>query len=407
MISGVLAMPPHPFEGDVVVVRPRWGLVAAQVLLSLVFVAASVIAWVMAGGHASSMLTPAYSSLVWMFNIAIISRLARRRWPRSSRARIRADARGVSIGGALQVPRGSLRAAFSVPATPPRVRLARRHGLPVDIVVKDADEAGALLAALELGTPEALASFDIASVGWRYYASVALAFGAVGLLAHGFLPREGWEGWVQALQFACLSVVGVAFAAARGRVDVGTDGLLLVRSGSAEFIAYRDLDAAVPIGEQKVELRYRGRREVRVTVRDVREGLRYALVERIAQARNAGSVEESGTDLGALFAPAGRSPRDWVKFARGMARAQGYRAAAWGSDALWRIVEDPKNEAGVRAGAAVALAPSLDAPGRERLRVAATVSASPALRVALEAAAGEEDEPLEEALEPLARIARG
>jgi hypothetical protein len=406
MISGVLAMPPHPFEGDVVVLRPRWGLVAAQVLVSLFFVAVGIMSGAMHGRGASGRLGPVFfSSFVNVWNMAFVFAGARRRWPRSSRARISADARGVSIGGALQVARGSLRAAFSVPTAPPRVRLARRHGLPVDIVVKDANEAGALLAALELGAPEALASFDAWWKDWRFYTSLALTLGAMGVFARGFLLGVGG---VPALLIALVCCFGVAAAAARGRIDVGTDGLLLARLGSTEFVAYQDLDAAVPLGEHKVELRYRGGTKVRVTVRDLPDGrLRDALLERIAQARNAGSVEGSGADLGALFAPAGRSPRDWVRFVRGMAQAHGYRATAWGSDQLWRIVEDPKNEPGVRAGAAVALAPSLDAPGRERLRVAATGSASPALRLALEAAGEEEDEPLEEALEPLARIARG
>lgn len=88
---------------------------------------------------------------------------------------------------------------------------------------------------------------------------------------------------------------------------------------------------------------------------------------------------------------------------RELVDAGGYRETAWVPERLWRIVEDPDKDPAVRAGAAAALGPGLDPSGRERLRVAAHVSASPPLRVALEAAADGEEAFLEEALEPLAR----
>jgi hypothetical protein len=59
---------------------------------------------------------------------------------------------------------------------------------------------------------------------------------------------------------------------------------------------------------------------------------------------------------------------------------------------LWQTVEDGGVDAERRAAAAVALSRSLDDEGKKRLRVAAGASAEPKLRVALEAAA-EEDEP--------------
>jgi hypothetical protein len=65
----------------------------------------------------------------------------------------------------------------------------------------------------------------------------------------------------------------------------------------------------------------------------------------------------------------------------------GYRHAAMPPERLWRVVEDPSADGTVRTGAALALAPSLDDAGRERLRAAADASVEPRVRVALATAA--------------------
>ncbi len=80
----------------------------------------------------------------------------------------------------------------------------------------------------------------------------------------------------------------------------------------------------------------------------------------------------------------GSRTRDWVKALRTLAQQQpGYRTSAVPQEGLWRIVESPHADRDARTGAAVALAPSLDAAGRQRLRDAATACAEPRLRVAL------------------------
>ena len=84
----------------------------------------------------------------------------------------------------------------------------------------------------------------------------------------------------------------------------------------------------------------------------------------------------------------------------------GYRRAVVSDEALWRVVEDASVDEETRAGAAVALRKMLDEPGRARLRVVAEATASPRLRVALEAASGTNEGAVRESLEELVNEGR-
>jgi hypothetical protein len=68
-------------------------------------------------------------------------------------------------------------------------------------------------------------------------------------------------------------------------------------------------------------------------------------------------------------------------------------------DRLWSVLEDGASAPAHRAAAAVALSPHLDDAGRQRVRIAAQATATPKLRVALEAAAEDDDVRLIEALD--------
>jgi len=69
--------------------------------------------------------------------------------------------------------------------------------------------------------------------------------------------------------------------------------------------------------------------------------------------------------------------------------------------------QDPDAEHAARARAAIALSGALAAPDRERLRVAADATVSPQLRVALDAAAGDNDALLAEQLDELPEAGEG
>jgi hypothetical protein len=101
-----------------------------------------------------------------------------------------------------------------------------------------------------------------------------------------------------------------------------------------------------------------------------------------------------------------RAIGEWVEALRGIReRIQTFRTAAGEGDVfgrLWEILEDVQAPAAKRAAAAVALSPHLDDQGRERLRIAAQATATPKLRIALEAAAEDDDERLLSTLEEVA-----
>jgi hypothetical protein len=68
---------------------------------------------------------------------------------------------------------------------------------------------------------------------------------------------------------------------------------------------------------------------------------------------------------------------------------------------LWRVAEDPALDESARIGAAIALRSNITDGDRERLRVVATSTASPRVRIALDAAVSSPDEDLESKLRAL------
>jgi hypothetical protein len=109
-------------------------------------------------------------------------------------------------------------------------------------------------------------------------------------------------------------------------------------------------------------------------------------------------------DAAALVGCGARTYDAWIEALRELSRDGHYRAAALPPEELWRVLEDPAAETSARAGAAMALRESLDAEGRARLRVAGAASASPRVRVALDAIASSDadDAELRAALEACA-----
>ena len=66
---------------------------------------------------------------------------------------------------------------------------------------------------------------------------------------------------------------------------------------------------------------------------------------------------------------------------------------------LWKMVEDPACAPDRRVAAATTLRGALDDDGRTRLRVAAEATAAPRVRIALTAAAEDDDDKLAQALD--------
>jgi hypothetical protein len=124
-----------------------------------------------------------------------------------------------------------------------------------------------------------------------------------------------------------------------------------------------------------------------------------AVVARVREAMAASGEPRHGASAAALLRR-GREVIAWVRALRALTRkgAPGFREAEPLPERLWDTVEDGAAAPEARAAAAVALAPSLDAAERQKLHEVARVVVSPRLRVALEAAADDDDARVVEAL---------
>ncbi|HEY8073053.1 MAG TPA: PH domain-containing protein, partial [Labilithrix sp.] len=91
-----------------------------------------------------------------------------------------------------------------------------------------------------------------------------------------------------------------------------------------------------------------------------------------------------------------RTSREWLDGLRALAAgASDYRTNVVRLEDLQRVIADPAADADVRVGAAVALRIVEGSAATERIRVAATATAAPDLRGALEAIADSTDDGLE------------
>jgi hypothetical protein len=163
------------------------------------------------------------------------------------------------------------------------------------------------------------------------------------------------------------------------RMVVGSDGLLVTIAG---FVPYSDMTSIERDGAVVVVKRTHG-----TDVRLLAAGHSAALEERLREGLDAFRRGEASGDVAALVSRQGRPVQEWARYLASLLSVRDYRTSNVTPDVLWRIAEDPKAPAASRAGAAAALRTSLDDHGRERLRAAAEASASPHVRVALEAAA--------------------
>ena len=81
------------------------------------------------------------------------------------------------------------------------------------------------------------------------------------------------------------------------------------------------------------------------------------------------------------------------------AKAEGmFRESPILPERLWQVIEDAKADISARAAAAIALSRTMSEQDRSRLRIAARATAAPKLRIALEAAAQDDEARMVEAL---------
>jgi hypothetical protein len=199
-----------------------------------------------------------------------------------------------------------------------------------------------------------------------------------------------------------LAILGLSFGLVPRKVRIGHDGITERWLGRTRFHPYAEIASIEPCdgglilvfeGGQRVEIglallvKKGGAPPTEQMVRHVQE----------LHARYRAEPPVEGQSR---LSRQRRGPSAWLSALKGLLTAgPDYRQAWLSREMLWSIVSSPAAEPSARAGAAVALRPTLDDADRARLRRLAEVTAAPRVRVVLEAAAdGAEDEVLAEHL---------
>jgi hypothetical protein len=399
----------HPFEDDVVVVRPnRLAAMAAGAPLAIgcvlggVGLAADTSAFV---GLGFAVAWVGAATLVYAWD----RELGRVHWT----ARARADARGLHLDGALALAASNIRAAWVQPDAQqglPSVRLRTRRCGRLELVVRDMTTARALLDALDEDRPPAPVRFWTCARPLcepQRYGRVACLLGLfvlLGLVLGQAVPLA----LVLAVAALLALCAGVSFPT---RLTVGADGVLMEWLVTERFVSWADV-AAVERFDGGVVLALS--RERWITLRtpaasEHRHPAGEAMMERMQTAWRAdrGAGRWRDEVAARLLRREGCRTREWVRAIRILAAGDelGYRRAAVLPERLWRVVEDPGADATARIGAAVALSASLDEAGKERLLAASDACVEPRVRIALATTAATEkglpDEDLASALDAI------
>jgi hypothetical protein len=328
------------------------------------------------------------------------------RMPRAIRRRrdLRVDSSALSLGKEI-FARSAITKAELVP-TPdsPVVRVERRARLAKNLVMRNDDEAHALLTALGYDVSQTTAAYKIRSLAlvrrqWLAVAALPFLFGMLTAFGIHFTPLV--------VPLFILTILALFFK--RSTLVVGADGLLLRWLWIREFIAMKDISLVSEFEQGRgnnrvrgVEVFTRGKSVKLPMLETVRPTIERRIHDVLALSQSVGHVDNE-----ALVLERGDLPlRDWIGRlkALGAGATATLRTQAVVPEQLWRVACDTTQPAITRAAAAVALAPTLDESGRVRLADLAKTTAAPKLRIALERAAEDvDDASLEEALHAIAR----
>ena len=350
--------------------------------------------------------------------------------PRPARAKVRADAEGIHVDGALAVPKRAIADGFFQPRI-----VAVRDDRPVRSTVRfvdrfrrvlfeaeaDEHESLAMLHALGLDPGSRRAVFDGSS---PVYASMGRNFAYAGggvaifLLLTSLLSALGLHGVASFFPLLVGAWIAVGFVPTK--IAVGVDGIHVGWLWWKKFIPMADITSVLPLDDRVIHVARRdGTSDKLYTSMRRRSAFggsdpgavqkRDAVLARIREARAAFASGGPTADVSALIARGTRTHAAWLaelaKIRQGLTGGAGYRDVSLREDDLLRLVEDPKATEDARAGAALLLEGALDDEKRARIRVAAEASASPKLRVALDASASGDEDALREAMEALANDA--
>ena len=307
----------------------------------------------------------------------------------------------IGFGGKRIASRSELKQGFLVPdGAGALVRLERTSPLrpAIHFRVERESQGQELLRALGFDAGHSAAELRIATglaalpVGTQLLVLMPPIFAFVlGVIGVGALFHAAAGPFVGILLVMMLTYVfGLAFTPTK--VRVGTDGIVTRWLGRERFLPFSSVRSFATYDEIIGTKRQHGVKGITESGEQIRlptgqtdlgaaEAAR--LQKRISEAREAGTA---GNAAVTSLLRGGRSARAWLDALRAAGRegGQGHRVPAVPHETLLRVVEDASADATARVSAAIAALAADDDTTKQRVRVAAEVSASPKLRVALD-----------------------
>jgi hypothetical protein len=316
---------------------------------------------------------------------------------RKARAHVEDDRLVITGAETIAIPRSTIGRGWYRPrGSRGTVMLYDASGRALyEIDVLEHEDGEELVAALGLDPGKQRMSFGVTGGVSRF---TGVADKRLAMIAVLFtLAIATWAAGFAAIGVVA-GVLAVLVALLPGAIQIAADGLHATWQGSERFIPFsevRDFRGGA------VELTNGERIYLPLAIGD---GGTAALHERVREALEIHHARDA-RPLAAMVARGGRDASAWLDHLRGM-RDGRYRERAYETEDLWAVVEDPAAPEDARAAAAALLRASLDAAGRDRIRVASAAAASPRLRVALETTAdAATDEEAEQSLVDLAHEA--
>lgn len=383
-------------RGVRIVRRNRWQL--ARGLWPLVLVLPAI----------TSFLRGDPMGILFLMNAAVLTvGMVRSRWELNKNARmipatLRIDDETLRLGDRV-FDRHRIQGGYSLAEGGPRLRLhIAGEILPVELELGSGREVMAVLRELGVAPEQAVAVFGaVAAPPASVFGGLLWVVLLAPLAALAFYLKTIWM-WL-AFATACL-LIGVLLLTWRRRVSVGADGIEIERGIRGKRFVRHDEIAAVetdlPGGRCVVSLRLVNGDRERIAFRDPSRSRAFrARVER----NRAAAAETPAADVAqALCRGVGRDVKDWVARLRVLLDLATPRGAALTVSQLWHVIEHPGASPIERAAAAVAVGRHCDRPTRERLARVAAATASPRLRIVLDAVrGGADDNAIAEALAEL------
>jgi hypothetical protein len=304
---------------------------------------------------------------------------------------------GIFVGSRLVAPRNTIRSAWIERSYQGRrVHVDRGSSSEVEFEATDDVEAKKLLQALGCDPSQTVVKFPSPT-------RLAALAGAIGgqLCAHVLVGRDGvFPTSVLALSIAsCLLWYLLFFLFGCHVTSVGSDGVLMSGLLRSRFVPFADIESVAVVATGKLVLRTRASGEI---VRWMKGPAAEAAAELI---QSAIASDQGGSEAvrRQLRREGEGSVAAWLARLRALASHEPYRAAVFGGDSLWRVVDDPNASEVERAAAAVVLGAAATDDERARLRNAAARIASPPVRVAIQRVADPvDDDELAVAMEAVA-----